>query len=129
MSSSTPPFDASSASFNAATFTLALDYLLGEKRRERMSNAQPRLAFPIPTRPSESLMLEQATESCLFKSGMACVLGFGLGGLFGMFTASVDPSYTLPGGVPGQPPPTMTVRGVLKEMGQRSMSYGKNFAV
>lgn len=40
-----------------------------------------------------------------------------------MFTASVDPAYTL------GDPAKLTIRQVLREMGQRSMSYGKNFAV
>ena len=48
--------------------------------------------------------------------------GFGLGGLFGLFTAGVDPMSTMSTETP-------TTRMVLKEMRARFWSYGKNFAI
>ena len=51
-----------------------------------------------------------------------CVAGFALGGVFGLFTAGVDPMSTIS-------PETPTTRMVLKEMKNRSLSYGKNFAM
>lgn len=50
------------------------------------------------------------------------VLGFALGGAFGLFTAGVDPMSTMTTETP-------TTRMVLKEMKNRSLSYGKNFAM
>jgi hypothetical protein len=34
-------------------------------------------------------------ENCAFRSILAGVMGAGIGILFGLFTASVDPSYTV----------------------------------
>lgn len=56
---------------------------------------------------------------------MIAVAGFGIGVIFGVFTASIDPMSTY-ATADAQPPST---RAYLKEMRARSMSYGKNFAV
>lgn len=48
--------------------------------------------------------------------------GFALGGVFGLFTAGVDPMSTMTTETP-------TTRIVLQEMKNRSLSYGKNFAM
>ena len=50
-------------------------------------------------------------------------IGFAFGGLFGLFTASVDPMSTIAGANE-----TPTTRMVLKEMKSRVWSTGKNFA-
>ncbi|ETE57802.1 Mitochondrial import inner membrane translocase subunit Tim22 [Ophiophagus hannah] len=65
-------------------------------------------------------------ESCAFKAGLACVGGFVLGGAFGVFTAGIDTNV---GFDPKDPYRTPTAREVLKDMGQRGMSYAKNFAI
>lgn len=57
--------------------------------------------------------------SCLF-------LGFVLGGAFGVFTAGIDTNV---GFDPKDPYRTPTAKEVLKDMGQRGMSYAKNFAI
>lgn len=49
------------------------------------------------------------------------VLGFALGGAFGLFTAGIDPNIT--------GPETPTVKLVWKEMKARTISYSKNFAL
>lgn len=46
-----------------------------------------------------------------------------LGGVFGLFTASIDPLSTVTG------TETATTRTVAKEMYARAISHGKNFAV
>lgn len=78
--------------------------------------------------------LQQAMESCLGKSVMSGVMGFGMGGLFGMFMASM--SYDTPFGsttTPGQQNPitAMPLRQQLKvgfkDMGTRSFSMARNF--
>lgn len=52
--------------------------------------------------------------------------GFVLGGAFGVFTAGIDTNV---GFDPKDPLRTPTAREVLKDMGQRGMSYAKNFAI
>ena len=78
--------------------------------------------------------IQGAMESCLGKSVMSGVMGFGMGGLFGMFMASM--SYDTPYGsplTPGQQNPitTLPLRQQLKvgfkDMGTRSWSMARNF--
>ncbi|KAF4580294.1 Mitochondrial import inner membrane translocase subunit tim-22 [Ophiocordyceps camponoti-floridani] len=78
--------------------------------------------------------VQAAMESCLGKSIMSGVMGFGMGGLFGMFMASM--SYDTPFGSPitnaaGQNLSDMPLRKQLKlglkDMGSRSYSMAKNF--
>lgn len=52
--------------------------------------------------------------------------GFVLGGAFGVFTAGIDSNVGLD---PKDPLRTPTAREVLRDMGQRGMSYAKNFAI
>lgn len=54
------------------------------------------------------------------------LLGFVLGGAFGVFTAGIDTNV---GFDPKDPMRTPTAREVLRDMGQRGMSYAKNFAI
>lgn len=61
------------------------------------------------------------------KSSSLCLfLGFVLGGAFGVFTAGIDTNV---GFDPKDPYRTPTAKEVLKDMGQRGMSYAKNFAI
>ncbi|KAK7750646.1 Mitochondrial import inner membrane translocase subunit tim22 [Diatrype stigma] len=82
--------------------------------------------------------LNQMMESCFGKSVVSGVMGFGMGGLFGMFMASM--SYDTPfhggPGAPGSPPQTIAslpLRRQLavgfKDMGSRSWSTAKNFGM
>lgn len=66
--------------------------------------------------------IESISESCAFKSGMAGVVGFGMGVFFGVFTAAIDPN--LAGPVTDKP---QTARDIYKEMLARSKSYGRSF--
>ena len=52
-------------------------------------------------------------------------VGFGIGVIFGIFTASIDPMSTYSTAT-DKPP---TTREFFREARSRSMSYGKNFAV
>ncbi|KAI1332092.1 Tim17/Tim22/Tim23/Pmp24 family-domain-containing protein [Xylariaceae sp. FL0255] len=74
-------------------------------------------------------------ESCFGKSALSGVMGFGMGGLFGMFMASMayDTPFHTPGG-PGTPvkpiaelPMREQLRVGFKDMGARSYSTAKNF--
>ncbi|KAK0635237.1 Tim17/Tim22/Tim23/Pmp24 family-domain-containing protein [Bombardia bombarda] len=76
--------------------------------------------------------LTNAMESCYAKTAMSGVAGFGLGGLFGVFMASMayDTPYHTAGA--GQAPvSSLPLRQQLKtgfkEMGSRSYSTAKNF--
>ncbi|KAF4511147.1 hypothetical protein G6O67_002968 [Ophiocordyceps sinensis] len=78
--------------------------------------------------------VQAAMESCFGKSVMSGVMGFGMGGLFGMFMASM--SYDTPFGSPvtnaaGQNMTSLPLRQQLKlgfkDMGTRSFSMAKNF--
>ena len=52
-----------------------------------------------------------------------CFQGFGLGAIFGIFTASVDPMYTInPNKIP-------TFKEIALEFKTRALSTGKNFAL
>ncbi|KAI1191099.1 Tim17/Tim22/Tim23/Pmp24 family-domain-containing protein [Nemania serpens] len=74
-------------------------------------------------------------ESCFGKSAIAGVMGFGMGGLFGIFMASM--SYDTPfhtAGAPGAPPKPVAdlpmreqLKVGFKDMGSRSYSTAKNF--
>ena len=62
-------------------------------------------------------------ESCPTKCAFSFVGGFGMGAIFGLFTASVDPMYTI------NPQQVPSMKQVAKEMGTRAYSTGKNFAL
>ncbi|KAI0470966.1 mitochondrial inner membrane translocase subunit Tim17/Tim22/Tim23/peroxisomal protein PMP24 [Xylariaceae sp. FL0804] len=79
-------------------------------------------------------------ESCFGKSVLSGVMGFGMGGLFGMFMASMSydtPFHTAGAGAPGAPgagpkpiselPWRQQLRVGFRDMGSRSYSTAKNF--
>lgn len=84
-------------------------------------------------------MIESAVESCVFKSGMACVkgkaqklekesdgklkifLGYGVGAAIGLFSASVNPNMA--------DPMANEKLQIFREMRSTSHSYAKNFAM
>jgi len=79
------------------------------------------LSKPISNNPAEK-KIEQIAESCMFKAGMATVIGGAMGVFFGVFTAAIDPNMTT---VTDKP---QTARDIWREMLSRSKSYGKSFA-
>eukprot|EP00062_Callorhinchus_milii_P011620 gi/632958132/ref/XP_007894860.1/ PREDICTED: mitochondrial import inner membrane translocase subunit Tim22 [Callorhinchus milii] len=103
-----------------------LQHLVGEKRQVHELSQAVLGGFPAPSKSEEQKMVERAMESCGFKAALACVGGFVLGGAFGIFTAGIDTNV---GFDPKDPMRTPTAREVLKDMGQRGMSYAKNFAI
>ncbi|XP_068122112.1 mitochondrial import inner membrane translocase subunit Tim22 [Hyperolius riggenbachi] len=107
-------------------YSMILDHLVGEKRRPRQTVPGGLGGMPTPIKPDEQKMIERVMESCGFKAALACVGGFVLGGAFGVFTAGID---TNAGFDPKDPFRTPTAKEVLKDMGQRGMSYAKNFAI
>ncbi|XP_005999714.1 mitochondrial import inner membrane translocase subunit Tim22 [Latimeria chalumnae] len=107
-------------------YSLLLEHLVGERRRPRPLEPAALGGIPSPPKSPEQKMVERAMESCGFKAALACVGGFVLGGAFGVFTAGIDTNV---GFDPKDPYRTPTAREVLKDMGQRGMSYAKNFAI
>ncbi|XP_043095068.1 mitochondrial import inner membrane translocase subunit Tim22-like [Puntigrus tetrazona] len=107
-------------------YSLILDHLIGDKRQIKNLNPTVMGALPSPQKTDEQKMIERGMESCAFKSLIACVGGFVLGGAFGVFTAGIDSNVGLD---PKDPLRTPTAREVLRDMGQRGMSYAKNFAI
>ncbi|XP_026068107.1 mitochondrial import inner membrane translocase subunit Tim22 [Carassius auratus] len=107
-------------------YSLILDHLIGDKRQIKDLNPTVMGALPSPQKTEEQKMIERGMESCAFKSLIACVGGFVLGGAFGVFTAGIDSNVGLD---PKDPLRTPTAREVLRDMGQRGMSYAKNFAI
>uniref|UniRef100_A0A1A8C4H5 Mitochondrial import inner membrane translocase subunit TIM22 n=1 Tax=Nothobranchius kadleci TaxID=1051664 RepID=A0A1A8C4H5_NOTKA len=108
-------------------YSMVLEHLIGEKRQIKdLSRPGVMGGLPTPPKSNEQKMIEKGMESCAFKSILACVGGFVLGGAFGVFTAGIDTNV---GFDPKDPLRTPTAREVLKDMGQRGMSYAKNFAI
>ncbi|XP_041348968.1 mitochondrial import inner membrane translocase subunit Tim22-like [Gigantopelta aegis] len=102
-------------------FNLIIDNIIG-KKKPRTSVMIPLGMIPQMPKSKQEIMIAGAFESCTFKSIASCVLGFAIGGVFGLFTAGIDPMSTITTETP-------TTRIVLKEMKARAMSYGKNFAI
>jgi hypothetical protein len=48
-----------------------------------------------PPATQEERMMQRAVESCAFKGALSCVIGGLLGVVMGLFTASLDPSFTM----------------------------------
>ncbi|XP_048413244.1 mitochondrial import inner membrane translocase subunit Tim22 [Stegostoma tigrinum] len=107
-------------------YSQLLQHLVGEQRQPRALNPAALGGIPAPVKSDEQKMVERAMESCSFKAALACVGGFVLGGAFGIFTAGIDTNV---GFDPKDPLRTPTAKEVLKDMGQRGMSYAKNFAI
>ncbi|CAI6096402.1 hypothetical protein V2G26_003267 [Clonostachys chloroleuca] len=94
----------------------------------------PAAPTPIPGGPNDPnvKMMQSMMESCFGKSVMSGVMGFGMGGIFGMFMASM--AYDTPYGAPGSPQTPVTslplrqqLKIGFKDMGTRSWSTARNF--
>ncbi|XP_063485830.1 mitochondrial import inner membrane translocase subunit Tim22 isoform X1 [Symphalangus syndactylus] len=118
--------EAASSAEAPLQYSLLLQYLVGDKRQPRLLEPGSLGGIPSPAKGEEQKMIEKVMESCAFKAALACVGGFVLGGAFGVFTAGIDTNV---GFDPKDPYRTPTAKEVLKDMGQRGMSYAKNFAI
>ncbi|KAE8741129.1 hypothetical protein FOCC_FOCC013387 [Frankliniella occidentalis] len=98
-------------------------YFVGNGPRQRENIIIPRTAGPVKIKTDEEKMVEAFFESCVFKSALSTVLGYGIGAAFGLFTAGVNPPVTLPDA------PTQTAREVFRDMKSTTLSYAKNFAM
>lgn len=75
-------------------------------------------------RSPQELMIHNLFESCAFKATMSCVAGFGLGAAIGLFSASLGPDLSTATDFQKQ-----TVKSVLLDMKNRTLSQAKNFAI
>ena len=72
---------------------------------------------------SQEKQIIAVMESCPAKCVISGVGGLGIGAIFGIFTASVDPMYTInPNKIP-------SLKEIAIEMRNRAWSTGKNFAL
>ena len=102
-------------------FSELRDALIGPNKRKRDTLLVPLTLGGQTIKTNEERMVERAFESCAFKTGLSCVMGFGLGAAIGLFSASVGPEVSAP--------ENQSVRQVLKDMKLKTMSYAKNFAI
>uniref|UniRef100_A0A915E2S0 Mitochondrial import inner membrane translocase subunit TIM22 n=1 Tax=Ditylenchus dipsaci TaxID=166011 RepID=A0A915E2S0_9BILA len=82
-----------------------------------------RQMLTLPQLSREEKIMHGVMENCLFKSVLSGVLGAGIGVLFGLFTAGVDPNVSInkdPLKVPG-------FKETVREMRGRMSSYSKSF--
>ncbi|XP_022184196.1 mitochondrial import inner membrane translocase subunit Tim22 [Nilaparvata lugens] len=112
------------AFFNDKTLDTLAVYFLGDIHRFRENIVIPRSMGPVYIKTNEEKMVEAAFESCAFKTGMSCVLGYGFGAAVGLFSSSVSPMT-----VPGQEMKQSSAREILREMKGTTLSYAKNFAL
>ena len=86
----------------------------------------PKPTFGQPPSPDVQLM-NSIIESCPAKSILSTGAGFAMGGLFGMFMSSVDTSSSLD--KYNEMTTRQQIRYTLKDMGSKSFSTAKQFAV
>ncbi|XP_043504729.1 mitochondrial import inner membrane translocase subunit Tim22 isoform X2 [Polistes fuscatus] len=96
-------------------------HLIGIRERYRENIIIPTTIGPVQIKTNEEKMVERVMESCVFKSIMSCVLGYGLGAAIGLFTSSVNPDMT-------SVDKKQTAREIFREMKMTTLSYAKNFA-
>ncbi|KAJ1654414.1 Mitochondrial import inner membrane translocase subunit tim22 [Dispira simplex] len=82
------------------------------------------MASRPPNNPDQAIM-DSVVESCPFKFAMSAVMGFGLGGVFGLVMGSLD--FAAP--VDTTQTTRQQVKATLKDMGSRTWGTAKNFAV
>ncbi|KAJ9629447.1 Mitochondrial import inner membrane translocase subunit tim22 [Taxawa tesnikishii (nom. ined.)] len=75
--------------------------------------------------------MQAAMESCPAKTAISGVMGFGLGGVFGLFMSSMryDTPMTIQGAEISKLPVRQQLQQGFKEMGRASWSSAKNFGL
>ncbi|CAB3369993.1 Hypothetical predicted protein [Cloeon dipterum] len=109
--------------FTSDEYDQAAKYMMGGLSRYRENIIVPRNMGPVTIKTNEEKMVEGFFESCPFKAGMSGVIGYGLGGALGLFSASVNPTIT------GQEAKQQTAREVFRDLKTSTLSYAKNFAM
>lgn len=107
--------------FTSEEWISMMNHFVGNNSRYRENIIIPKNLGPVVIKTKEEKAVEAFFESCAFKATMSCVIGYGLGAVIGLFSASVGPS---PFDVKEQ-----TARQVFQEMKTTTLGYAKNFAV
>uniref|UniRef100_A0A1B0DAA4 Mitochondrial import inner membrane translocase subunit TIM22 n=1 Tax=Phlebotomus papatasi TaxID=29031 RepID=A0A1B0DAA4_PHLPP len=100
-------------------------HFIGNMQRYRENVVIPKNLGPVKIMTNEEKMVQNAMDSCTFKSVMACVMGYGLGAAIGLFSSSVNPNIA----TPGVPEKQQTAREIFREMRTTTHGYAKNFAL
>ncbi|MCP9261675.1 LMBR1 domain-containing protein 2 [Dirofilaria immitis] len=115
--------------YTPSAYCQLMDEMIGRKTRPwnaDRSPVRPCQTFTLPEITREELVLSRLMENCAFKSVIASIAGFGLGILFGLFTASVDSQASM--AVGADPTKIPTLKEMWLESKLRMRSYGRNFA-
>ncbi|VDK69164.1 unnamed protein product [Litomosoides sigmodontis] len=116
-------------SYVPSAYCQLMDEMIGKRSRPWNADRSPvRLikTLALPDMTQEELIFSRLMENCACKSTIAAIAGFGLGVVFGLFTASVDPQSTMALGADASKIPTL--KEMWLESKSRMRSYGKNFA-
>lgn len=105
------------------TYPEIRNLILGPEKRKRDNLLVPVTLAGQTLKSPEEVRIERIMESCAFKSVLSGVMGFGLGAVLGLFTASVGPDATMAA------PEQQTVKAVFKDMKIKTLSYAKNFGL
>ncbi|KAF4555168.1 Mitochondrial import inner membrane translocase subunit tim22-like protein [Elsinoe fawcettii] len=94
-----------------------------------MGGRQPGLSAEELQQQQIQKYMSMGAESCAFKTAMSGVMGFGLGGAFGLFMSSMryDTPMTPQGQEISKLPVRDQIRQGFKEMGKASWSSARNF--
>ncbi|XP_056638943.1 mitochondrial import inner membrane translocase subunit Tim22 [Diorhabda carinulata] len=109
--------------FTAEEWDYLTKYFVGNNFRYRQNIIIPKSVGPIQIKTNEEKMVESFFESCMFKSMMSCVVGYGLGAAIGLFSSSMGPASVTDTAEP------QTARQVFREMKTTTLGYAKNFAL
>ncbi|XP_065334464.1 mitochondrial import inner membrane translocase subunit Tim22 [Cloeon dipterum] len=115
--------ESKSTLFTSDEYDQVAKYMMGDLSRYRENIIVPRNMGPVTIKTFEQKMIEGFSESCPFKAGLSCVMGYGLGGALGLFSASVNPTIT------GQDAKQQTAREVFRDLRKSTHSYAKSFAM
>ncbi|KAI7865841.1 mitochondrial import inner membrane translocase subunit Tim17 family protein [Spinellus fusiger] len=74
-------------------------------------------------------LIQSTMESCPFKTVMSCGAGFVMGGAFGLFMSSFEYAGPTVSEKMAQQTTKQQIKTAFKDMGTRSYSMAKNFAV
>uniref|UniRef100_W5KYS2 Mitochondrial import inner membrane translocase subunit TIM22 n=1 Tax=Astyanax mexicanus TaxID=7994 RepID=W5KYS2_ASTMX len=119
----TKPYAAADPPGDALQYSVLLQHLIGDRRQIKELSPGVMGGLPSPQKTEEQKMIERGMESCAFKAALACIGG---GAMEPEVTQGIDTNV---GFDPKDPMKTPTAREVLRDMGQRGMSYAKNFAI
>lgn len=95
-------------------------HLVGNQQRYRENIIIPRGVAPVQIKTIEEKRMDSIVESCVFKSIMSTVIGYGLGAAIGLFSSSVNPNISIE--------KQQTAREIFREMKTTTLGYAKNFA-